>query len=156
MKKAKKFTAFLFALFMVLGMYGTVSASEVTDNELYNVSETSPVQIENDIAVIDATIPDTDYIVNLNESSYSFYGTATSSTLYTNCLFTGKSTVHYTITNKCDTDLTVKLFFRGRIRKAKITVPANTTITGTFTGLNSSKYYYLSFSAPSHFSGSIY
>ena len=38
MKKAKKFTAFLFALFMVLGMYGAVSASEVTDNKLYNVS----------------------------------------------------------------------------------------------------------------------
>lgn len=39
---------------------------------------------------------------------------------------------------------------------AKITVEANATLTGTIDGLNADKLYYLTFSAPSDFSGSVY
>lgn len=94
--------------------------------------------------------------VNLNDGSLTFAGEADYSTLYTNKGFTGKSTVTYSITNYLDRDLTVK------VRKTDnwftvetLKVNKNSTSTGTITGLDSSGKYYLSFSAPSDFSGSV-
>lgn len=95
--------------------------------------------------------------VNLNDGSLTFAGHAQGSTLYTNKHFTGKSTIDYSTTNDCDTKLTVKFYTSsGWFKSKKITIEANATLTGTIDGLNKDKLYYLTFSAPSDFSGSVY
>lgn len=95
--------------------------------------------------------------VNLNNGPLTFSGYAKASTLYTNKHFTGKSSIGYSITNDCDTKLTVKFYTSsGWFNSKKITIEANATLTGTIDGLDADKMYYLTFSAPSDFSGSVY
>jgi hypothetical protein len=85
-----------------------------------------------------------------------FSGTATGSTLYTNSFFTGKSIVSYTISNKSDYKLTVKLYKEGwNLALKTITINSGATLTSAFSGLTDDINYYLSFSAPSNFSGNV-
>lgn len=94
-------------------------------------------------------------VENLNDGQMNFAGVASSSVLYTNNNFTGKSTVNYQIKNNSNKKLTIKLYEYGALflSTKKLTIDPNSTSTGTLYNLCSSKSYYLSFSAPSDFSG---
>ncbi len=158
----RKLGAALTALVLALSMSVTAFASESAQHELYNVCTEAPteVSIENNIGGVSIQglgKPGTDKYVNLNSEKLTFAGHAQGSTLYTNKHFKGKSKISYSITNDCDTKLTVKFYTsNGWFNSKKITVEGNATLTGTIDGLDDSKLYYLTFSAPSDFSGSVY
>lgn len=157
MLKNKKIVATILTVAMAMCMSFSAFAAE-PNNELYNVSTEAPEASTEDIVVFGLSKPSTDKVVDLNNESLSFSGQANGSTLYTNKNFTGKSTIGYSITNKCDTDLTVKFYASGigLISSKKIVVAANATLTGTIDGLDADELYYLTFSAPSDFKGSVY
>lgn len=151
-------TAFVLAFSMSV----TAFAAEETPHELYNVSTVAPTEtnVETNIggiSIYGLDKPSTSNYVDLNSKPLTFAGNAQGSTLYTNKHFTGKSTVGYSITNYSNSKLTVKFYTsKGWFNSKKITIEANATLTGTISGLDSDKLYYLTFSAPSDFSGSVY
>ncbi|MBE7114254.1 hypothetical protein FT641_19470 [Bacillus paranthracis] len=103
------------------------------------------------------TKPGSSDVVNLTKSQMAFAGQARSAILYTNNHFKGKSTVSYKIKNlnKKD-DLTVKVYAEGdRLATETLTINASSTSTGTISGLDKTKKYYLAFAAPSHFEGHV-
>lgn len=157
----RKLRSTLTILAFVLSMSVTAFASESSQHELYNVKSEAPVESSiktniGEISIKGLSKPSKDSYVNLNTESLTFAGHATGSTLYTNKHFKGKSTINYSITNDCDSKLTVKFYTsKGWFKSKKITVEANATLTGIIDGLDASKLYYLTFSAPSDFSGVI-
>lgn len=157
-RKGKYVAALIMSMILTLSMGASAFAGEVPVNEVYNVSTEAPDDVNHgEISTYGLGRPSTEDCVNLNYDSLSFAGNAQGSTLYTNSHFTGKSTIGYSITNDCDTKLTVKFYTSsGWFRSKKITVEANATLTGTISGLDADKMYYLTFSAPSDFSGSVY
>ena len=157
-RKMKKVMALIFSMILTISMCSSVLARENPVNEMNNVSTEAPDDINNgECSSYGLSRPSKDKCVNLNDKSLSFSGYAEGSTLYTNSHFTGKSTIGYSITNDCDTKLTVKFYTStGLFSSKKITVEANATLTGTISGLDADKMYYLTFSAPSDFSGSVY
>lgn len=158
----KRVGAVVMALVLALSMNANVFAAEETPHELYNVSTQAPAEISSEanlggISILGLDKPSTSEYVDLNNESLSFAGSAQRSTLYTNKHFKGKSTIGYSITNYSDTKLTVKFYTSsGWFSSKKITVEGNATLTGTIDGLDASKLYYLTFSVPSDFSGSVY
>lgn len=147
--KIKKILSFILTCTMLMGMSTTAFASE-----MLNVSTEAPTE-----ANISRGLgrPNEDNCVNLTEEELDFAGEATHSTLYTNSYFTGKSSVDYSITNYYDRTLTVKIYSMSNpfICVDKIEVDANDTATGTISGLKADKKYYLTFSGPSHFTGTL-
>ncbi|HGE5782754.1 TPA: hypothetical protein ACGGHE_004797 [Bacillus pseudomycoides] len=98
--------------------------------------------------------PNKSDVVDLNKKQMDFSGKANGIMLYTNNHFTGKSTVAYSITNSSSYDLTVKIYeYDAWSATQTLTVNKNSTSTGNIAGLDSSKLYYMSFSAPSDFAG---
>lgn len=156
MLKNKKIVATILTVAMAMCMSFSAFAAEPS-NEFYNVSTEAPEASAEDIVVFGLSKPSTDQVVNLNKESLSFSGQANGSTLYTNKNFTGKSTIGYSITNNCDKTLTVKFYTSaGWFKSKQIVVAANATLTGTIDDLDADKLYYLTFSAPSDFKGSVY
>lgn len=152
-RKRKHIGAMITAIMLAISMSATVFAAEIPTNKLYNVSTEAPEET----STYGLSKPSTDKCVDLNEEKLTFAGNAQGSTLYTNKHFTGKSSIGYSITNDCNTKLTVKFYTSsGWFKSKKITVEANATLTGTIDGLDADKLYYLTFSAPSDFSGSVY
>lgn len=152
-RKRKYVGAIILAIMLATSMSATVFAAEIPINKLYNVSAEAPEET----STYGLSKPDTDKCVNLKDEALTFSGNAQGSTLYTNKNFTGKSSIGYSITNDCDTKLTVKFYTSGGwFKSKKITVEANATLTGTIDELDADKLYYLTFSAPSDFSGSVY
>lgn len=158
MNKCKRAISLMLTGIMVVCMSITAFASESGKNELINVSMEAPLEeTENDVALYGLVKRGTDKVTDLNSSALTFAGHASGSTLYTNKHFTGKNSIGYSITNDCDEKLTVKFYTSSGWFKSKaITIEANATLTGTIDGLDSDKLYYLTFSAPSDFSGSVY
>lgn len=158
----RKFATALTALALALSMSVIAFASESSQHELYNVSTEAPVEVSLESNIGGISIqglgkPSTDSYVNLKSKALTFAGHAEGSTLYTNKHFKGKSKISYSITNDCDSKLTVRFYTsNGWFKSKKITVEANATLAGTIDGLDASKLYYLTFSAPSDFSGKIY
>jgi len=139
-------------IMLVALMSATAFAADTSKNGWYNVSTEPPTNV----SACGLSKPSKSSYVDLNEKALTFAGEAQGSTLYTNKCFTGKSTVSYSITNYCDTDLTVKIYATSSLFATKtMTVEANSTLSGTIDGLDKDAYYYLKFSAPSDFSGSI-
>lgn len=154
MFKIKKVVLMISVVLMTVNMGISAFAYEV-HNEMQGVSTRPPV--ESIITPDGLDKPGTDKYVNLNDGELTFSGSAGRSTLYTNKHFKGKSSIEYSITNDCDKKLTVKFYTSSGWFKSKaITVEANATLTGTIDGLDKDKLYYLTFSAPSDFNGSIY
>ncbi len=147
-KKAVK----LLALVLTLLLSTSLFASNV------NCSTTSPDHNTNasgGISILGVSPPSA--AVNLNNGAMRFSGTAEVSTLYTDNYFTGKSTVSYNISNYSKYQLTVKLYKQGSsFAVSTTTISSGATVTSAFSGLSASSNYYLSFSAPSNFSGSVY
>ena len=101
------------------------------------------------------TKPDSSDVVNLTKSQMDFAGQALSAILYTNNHFKGKSTVSYKIKNlNPERKLTVKVYEEGAwFATQTLNIDPSSTSTGTISGLDKTKKYYLSFAAPSHFEG---
>lgn len=164
---------FKIGILTVISMFSLaigVSASETVEEAKINLIESTPNNIgvsteapigsalaENstdEISPYGLGKPSTDNVVDLNDGKMKFSGEAKRSKLFTNNYFTGKSKVSYSITNYNDNELTVKVYTQyGIFATETIKVPANTTSTGTISDLNSSKLYYMTFQAPSDFSG---
>lgn len=142
-----------------------VSASETVEEAKINLIESTPNNIGvsteapvglalEEISLYDLGKPSTNNVVDLTKGRMDFAGVASVSKLYTNSFFTGKSTVNYRITNYIDHKLTVKVYTQyGIFATETITVSPKSTLTGTISGLNSSTLYYMTFNAPSDFSG---
>lgn len=156
MFKIKKLVSAILMGAMVICMSVTAFGAE-SHNELQNISTEAPAEIAaGDIALFGLSKPSTDNWVNLNDEKLTFSGNAKNSTLYTNKHFTGKSSIEYSITNDSDSTLTVKFYTSsGWFKSKKIVIADNATLTGTIDGLDADKLYYLTFSAPSDFSGSV-
>lgn len=103
------------------------------------------------------TKPDASDVVNLTKSQMDFAGQARSAILYTNSHFKGKSTISYKIKNLNKDDvLTVKIYEAGAwFATETLNIDPSSTSTGTVSGLDKTKKYYLAFSAPSHFEGHV-
>lgn len=152
-RKKKHIGAVITAVILAVSMSAAVFAAEVPVNKLHNVGTEAPEEI----GIYGLNKPGTDKYVDLNNGELTFSGNAQRNTLYTNKHFTGKSSIGYSITNDCDTKLTVKFYTSaGWFKSKKITIEANATLTGSIDGLDADKLYYLTFSAPSDFSGSVY
>lgn len=156
--KHKKVLAMLMVMLCMVSMSVNVFASETYVNNNYNIStESSEKELGAEISMYGFSKPSKKKYVNLNDEALTFSGHADGSTLYSNKYFTGKSSIGYSITNDSDSKLTVKFYTSsGWVKSKKITVEGNATLTGTISGLDDSKLYYLTFSAPSDFNGSIY
>lgn len=158
----KRFMVLAMVLVLAMSFNVVAFASDTYINEMSNVSLSAPNYCEDEImfggiSTQGLSRPSTSNCVNLNNSALTFAGHAQGSTLYTNSHFTGKSTIGYSITNDCNSRLVVKFYTsNGWFKSKSITVEANATLTGTIDGLDADKLYYLSFSAPSDFSGSVY
>lgn len=150
----KKLLSVSLAAIMVLGMSTSVFAAE-SHNVNQGVSTNPPVEIQ--VGPLGLGKPDKSDVVDLTKGTLSFKGSADVSTLYTNSHFKGKSKISYSIKNDCDKKLTVKIYTAsGWFKSKSISVEANATLTGTIDGLDKDTLYYLTFSAPSDFSGSVY
>lgn len=134
---------------MLMNMSITAFASE-----MINVSTEAPTETNISRGL---GRPSEDECVNLTEKELEFAGEATHSTLFTNSCFTGKSSVDYSITNRYDRTLVVKVYSMSNpfISVKTIKVEANTTATGTIDDLKADKKYYLSFAGPSDFTGKV-
>lgn len=100
--------------------------------------------------------PPKDKKVNLKSGPMSFEGVASGSKLYTNNNFTGQVNVYYNITNNHDNSLKVRVYNQHPLKPfavETITVPGNTTKSGLIQGLDPNDLYYITFDAPSDFSG---
>jgi hypothetical protein len=84
----------------------------------------------------------------------NFSGQASHSTLYTNKFFTGTSNLEVYVDSRISTDLTFKVYKNtssSPIYTGKVTGGGVKAVT--FAGLSSTGKYYISFSAPSNFTG---
>lgn len=89
---------------------------------------------------------------NISNNPYDFGGEAGNSTLYTNYKFKGKTSYRITVTNDHNKTLTVKCVgAKGGNKKVKGGQSATFTVTTTDT----TKTFYISFSAPSDFYGTV-
>ncbi len=153
MKKRNHIISVMMVFLLAISMGTVAFATEGYPEGMHNVSTVAPQEID----VYGLGRPSTEEYVNLENESLTFAGEAQASTLYSNKHFTGKEKIGYSITNKCDSKLTVKFYTSGGwFKSKKITVEGNATLTGTLDGFDKEELYYLTFSAPSHFSGSVY
>ncbi len=89
---------------------------------------------------------------DISNKSYDFGGSAGNSTLYTNYKFKGKTSYRITVTNDHNKTLTVKCVgAKGGNKKVKGGQSATFTVTTTET----KDTFYISFSAPSDFYGTV-
>ncbi|MCY8837621.1 hypothetical protein [Bacillus atrophaeus] len=140
-----------------LGIGSTVSASS-TKNESGS-TELSDVSRSNDqFKPFGTSKPDKGSVVNLNTKPLKFSGSSYDQTLYTNSFFKGKSTINYSITNYSKYKLTVKVWEESDlfIATKTLTINPNSTTDGKIEDLDKSSLYYLGFSGPSDFEGSVY
>ncbi|MEG1312456.1 MAG: hypothetical protein RR942_08705 [Romboutsia sp.] len=107
-----------------------------------------------DLTLFGLDPPSSTSVQNLNSGQLSFSGSAEISTLYTNKCFTGKSTISYNIKSTSSKKLTAKIYTSNGLFASKtLTVNPSSSASGKITGLDSTKKYYISFSASSNFSG---
>lgn len=153
MKKIiKKMFVTLFAMAFI---FNSSSIAFAYDNNMFNVSTVAPID-EDSQTTYGLDKPSSSAYVDLNNESLDFKGKASLSYLYTNKCFTGKKNVGYVVTNNIDKKLTIKVYKIGGISAVKtLTIDGNSFSVGTIYGLDPSEKYYLRFSAPSDFSGSI-
>jgi len=97
--------------------------------------------------------------VYTNNSSQTVSGTASISTLYTNKCFKGVTSIGFLISNyRKDKDLSLNLRQYNTIGNSSVStksIPRNGVGASSFTGLSTDKYYFIGFSAPSDFSGTV-
>ncbi|WP_455931122.1 hypothetical protein [Priestia aryabhattai] len=151
----------------VLGLSLTLASAiganaSTNENENVGVSTEIPVvstdsestNTDGGFTVFSIERPSTKNVKDLNDGQLSFSGIASGSTLYTNSHFKGKSTIKYHIKNSSSSKLTVKIISSASLFASKtLTVNPSSTADGTVKDLDKKKLYYISFSAPSNFSG---
>lgn len=99
----------------------------------------------------DISSPTTTWDIS-KSGTYNFYGEAERSTLYTNYKFKGKTSYTITVKNKHATK-TLKVKCSGSLTSTKVKPGKTETIK--ITKKNASETFYISFSAPSNFSGTV-
>ncbi|MEC5219995.1 hypothetical protein [Bacillus atrophaeus] len=154
----KKLFGFLFCTMVTLFFFAsTASASTFENARISTENSIVSVSSEGEFKPLGLSPPSSGAVVNLNKNILPFNGQATSSTLYTNSHFTGKSKVSIKVTNFSHINLPVKVWESSALLfpTATFTVDPNKTFSGSIPNLDASKKYYLSFSAPSHFTGEV-
>jgi len=135
-------------------MFSGYSKVEAAETSGYNVTK---INLYSGISTDGLGKPDKGTCVNLTSEALTFTGEANVSVLYTNSCFTGKENPLYQIRNYSDSDLKVKVYKSGSLfAVCTITVKAHTLQGGNLSGVSDSDIYYISFSAPSNFSGRVY
>lgn len=157
MKKILGFLLFSLVAVFSFSFSTSAFAEEVTENVGVSTEiPKSPITSTGEVTLFGVTEPDTDSVVDLTKKALTFAGSANHQRLYTNSHFKGKSKITYTITNNSSSTLSVSIFRSGAwFATDVLTLNPNSTTTGTVSGLDSTKLYYLAFSAPSNFSGSV-
>ena len=128
-----------------------------------NVGVSTQPPIINDDVIFkpdDTSTPSKSALYTIGDK-HSVTGSATHSALYTNKCFKGVTSISYKITNNRSGDLKVRLCSytnSGNVNYGikTITIPSKGTTSGSFSELSSTKYYFIEFSAPSNFNGTIY
>ncbi|AJC27109.1 MULTISPECIES: hypothetical protein [Bacillus] len=149
----KLFSFIVCTMVAILSLSFATAASAETGNSRFSTKLTSSA--EGEFKAFGLNPPNSNSIVNLTKNKLTFAGQATGNTLYSNSYFQGKSSISYSITNNIGTKLTVKVWNDSDwiFATETLTVNANGTATGTIKNLDANALYYLSFSAPSDFSG---
>lgn len=156
MKRFKRIPIVI-ALSLILAVSSSSTAFATTTN--VNVT-TNPSYTVTGISTNGLSVPTSTWSLN-TDGTYSFSGSASNSTLYTNYLFyfTGNHGVLVSCTNNSSSTLTVKWKKKGSVFGSVDSMTIEPGESGTMyncESLSANAYYYLSFSAPSDFSGSIY
>lgn len=113
--------------------------------------------IDSEMRPYGTVMPDI-YSIYENNVEHSIYGTAAHSTLYTDSCFYGVNKISKKITNNIADTLTVKLRFQRFIGTSLAyteSIPGYAYRSSWWLDLEPEKYYYIEFSAPSNFSGTI-
>jgi hypothetical protein len=155
-------SAIVLSILITIGSADAKDLEEVTVSN--NIDEKEVVSlvksVEDEITILGLYAPPKSAVVDLTSSNLTFAGKAEVSTLYTNSNFKGKKRVTYSIKNSSSSTLTVTLHKKGSLFSLRsFTVSPGTTKTGDLYpsgNLDASALYYLSFSAPSDFSGRLY
>ncbi len=146
----------LFLMMMMLCFSSTNALAATVNN---GVTSSVPVINNTGIQPYSTSCPDTSDVYT-NGTDYTVSGSASNSDLFTNKCFKGVSSIKYSITNNRSASLKVKLCYytsSGNViyGTQSVTIPANGTTSASFTSLDSGKYYFIQFVAPSDFSGSV-
>lgn len=148
----------LMVLCLTLIMCFPLTAFAATAN--VGVSKLPPIINNDGIIKPDSTsTPSKDSLYDIGDD-YTVSGSTSHSDLYTNKCFKGVTSISYSITNNRSGDLKVGLCRYtkwGNVRYGikKITIPSKGTTSSSFSQLSSSEYYFIEFSGPSDFSGTV-
>ena len=140
---------------MMIICFSTSTAFAETNEGVSTEFPTNPLSNIGGISTNSTSMPDKSSIYNNNVDN-PVYGTASSSSLYTNKCFYKVNSIRVRITNNNSKSLTIKLrkyIPIGQTSVETATIPANCTVSYPFSGLSSSTYYFIEFCAPSDFSG---
>lgn len=130
-----------------------IEGNESIVNENFGVTE---IPNDGEVGIFGVNKPSTSHNISSNGAMY-FSGNAVISKLYTNKFFTGKASPRiYVKNNHATKELKVKLYEDSSWSAIKTwTVRPGHSLSAFPNGLSASKFYYLTFSAPSNFSGSV-
>lgn len=141
LKKNKKIFAIILCSTMLISSTTTVLAR---DNQ--------------EISTYGSSIPSSsDVYSNGIKHNVSGYSTSNKA-LYSNYCFKGVSDIRVVIQNDYKYSLDIKLYKKGSILDSRVetkTVIAGNKLYSTFTGLNKNDVYYLYFSTPCNFNGTV-
>ncbi|MCM2982055.1 hypothetical protein NSS71_14430 [Niallia sp. FSL W8-0951] len=133
-----------------------IEGNESIVNENFGVTDISLSTNDGEVGIFGVGKPTTSHNVSKSGAMY-FAGNAVTSKLYTNKFFTGKASYRINVKNNHATkDLKIKLYSDpDYFAKETWTLKPGYSLSAFPTGLKASELYYLTFSAPSNFSGSV-
>lgn len=155
----KRFRAMLMACMMVFTCTTVAFAATAQEKTAYvqnvGVSEHMPVNPE--VSGRSTSMPDKSNVYT-NGTSHSVSGWATNTDLYTNKCFKGVKSIYSYTENNSTSKLTVRARYYatiGVLYAGSYTVNAGGIASSTFSDLDSSKYYFIQYSYPCDFSGTV-
>lgn len=138
------------ALMIAMPVYANISISSGSPSVLADI-QNSGVGYKAPIAEFRSIYRPSE-VWNINEKgAYNFSGSAQGSTLYTNYKFRGKTSYNISVQNS--SNKTLKVINHGG--KGSINVKPNESASFTVTTKDNTHTFYLSFSGPSNFNGTI-
>ena len=146
----------MFALVFLTTFSGAVTIN-AEESGLIGLSKEMPTMSNGDkISTRSVSMPSKSNLYT-NGKQYTINGSAENDELYTNYCFHNVTSIYRSIKNNSSTTLKVQVYYYtslGNVRWGEsISIPSGYTYSGTFSDLDSSKYYFLCFYAPCTFSG---
>jgi len=148
--------------FVILCLTFIMSFSLTAFAATVNVGVSTQPPIINDDGIIkpDDTSTPSKSSLYTNGEKHSVSGSTAHSDLYTNKCFKGVTSISYNITNNRSGDLKVRLCCYTKWDNVNygiktVTIPSKGTTSGSFSELSSTKYYFIEFSGPADFKGTV-